>query len=93
MKRNFTKLGRDPAETAVRQWKSAAFQKSKLLLSFQFGQHGGSLGISNLLPFFIAFLAHGKSPVVDQPAASQRLVDEVFLFSVRVDPEFDPFLH
>ena len=34
-----------------------------------------------------------KSPVIDQPAASQRLVDEVFLFSVRVDPEFDPFLH
>ena len=34
-----------------------------------------------------------KSPVVDEPAASQCSVDEVFLFSVRVDPEFDSFLH
>ena len=40
-----------------------------------------------------AFLTHGKSPVIDEPAASQRLVDEGFLSFIRVDSEFDPFLH
>ena len=50
-------------------------------------------GNSRSFPIFIAFLTHGKSPVVDEPAASQGLMDEVFLFSVRVDPEFNSFLH
>ena len=70
---------------------SAAFRKANSSCFFQFSQHGGSLGIADLFPIFIAFLTHGKSPVVDEPAASQGLMDEVFLFSVRVDPEFNSF--
>ena len=69
------------------------FQKSKLFPLFQFCQHGRCLAIADFFSFFIAFLTHGKSPVVDEPAASQRLVNKGFLFFIRVDSEFDPFLH
>lgn len=74
------------------QWNQLPSEKQTLPV-FQFRQHGGRLGIADLFPIFIAFLTHGKPPVVDEPAASQCPVDEVFLFSVRVDPEFDSFLH
>ena len=69
------------------------FQKGKLFPLFQFRQHGRSLAVADFFSFFIAFLTHGKSPVVDEPAASQRLLNEDFLFFIRIDPEFNPFLH
>ena len=69
------------------------FQKSKLFPLFQVRQHGRRLAVANFFSFFIAFLTHGKSPVVDEPAASQRLLNEDFLFFIRIDPEFYPFLH
>ena len=90
LKRNSQIPGRDPSETAVRQWNLLLLER-QTLPAFSVPSAWQKSGHSRFFPLFIAFLTHGKSPVIDQPAASQRLVDEVFLFSVRVDPEFDPF--
>lgn len=63
------------------------------LTFFPLRQHRGSLAVASLLAVFVGLFAHGKPFVVDEPAAPKCLVDEIFLFPVRVDPELDTFLH
>ena len=50
------------------------------------------MGIADVITIFKGFVAHGESPVVDEPATAQSLMDQIFLFFIWVDPKFNTFL-
>ena len=81
-----------PQKMVVMQW-NLLLSERQTPLAFSVQSAWRESGNSQLL-FFIAFLTHGKSPIVDENCTHPLgLMDEVFLFSVRVDPEFNSFLH
>ena len=64
------------------------FKKRIVYILLERCQHSRRLFVATLLPTFESVLPHGKTFIVNEPAATESTVNQISLLSVWVDSKF-----